>query len=296
MTNGPGYPQPPGRGAGLGGAGVAGTANADALVQRAGLALNSQRPSEAEQIARGVLRDHPQHPRALHVLGYALLMQGRVEDAITALEPAARRRHDAEIDTQLAIALRRAGRPDDALARLKRATKRNPPYAPAFHEFGCLLASMARYDEAIEAFQRGLGIAPMMPELSIHLGNVLLQRRRCADAKIAFARALAILPDSADALLGMAKAHQEVGESEAAAQYFRRCLMMRPNEADIWLNLGHCLLELGQCDAGYECFREGARGDAKRYGRALTSLAASSRGRFWLKPSEAAGHLRGKKT
>ena len=292
MTNGPGYPQPPGGGAGLGSAGVAGTGNADALVQRAGLALNRQRPSEAEQIARDVLRNHPQHPRALHVLGYALLMQGRVEDAIAALEPAARRRHDAEIDTQLAIALRRAGRPEDALARLKRATKRNPPYAPAFHEYGCLLASLERYDEAIEAFQRGLDVAPMMPELSIQLGNVYLQRRQCADAKIAFARALAISPDSADALLGIAKAHQEVGESEAAAGYFRRCLMMRPNETEIWLNLGHCLLELGQHDTGIECFRAGARGDAKRYGRALTSLAASSRGRFWLKPSEAAGYLR----
>src|ERR1700741_807956 len=167
MTNGPGYPRPPGGGAGLGSADVAGTANADALVQRAGLALNRQQPGEAEQIARDVLRDHPQPPRALHVLGYALLMQGRVEDAIAALEPAARRRHDAEIDTQLAIALRRAGRADDALARLKRATKRNPPYAPAFHEYGCLLASLERHDEANEVFQRGLGIAPMIPELSI---------------------------------------------------------------------------------------------------------------------------------
>src|SRR6202166_3368436 len=166
MTNGPGYPRAPDEG--------------DELVHRAGLALNSKRPGEAELIARDVLRDHPQHPRALHVLGYALLMQGRVEDAITALEPAARRRHDAEIDTQLAIALRRAGRPDDALARLKRATKRNPPYAPAFHEYGCLLASLERYDEAIEAFQRGIDVAPMMPELSIQLGNALLHRRRCA--------------------------------------------------------------------------------------------------------------------
>ena len=157
--------------------------------------MNSQRPGEAELIARDVLRNHPQHPRALHVLGYALLMQGRVEDAIAALEPAARRRHDAEIDTQLAIALRRACRPDDALARLKRATKRKPPYAPAFHEFGCLLASLGRHDEAIEAFQRGIDVAPMMPELSIQLGNALLERRRCADAKIAFARALAISPD-----------------------------------------------------------------------------------------------------
>jgi len=209
---------------------------------------------------------------------------------------AARSRHDPEIDTQLAIALRRAGRPEDALARLKRATKRQPPYAPAFHEFGCLLASLERHDEAIEAFRRGLDVAPMMPELSIQLGNALLQRRRCADAKIAFARALAISPDSADALLGMAKAHQEVGESEAAAQYFRRCLVMRPNEADIWLNLGHCLMELGQRDAGYDCFRAAARGDAKRYGKALSSLAASSRGRFWLKPSAAARYFRDRKS
>jgi Tfp pilus assembly protein PilF len=155
---------------------------------------------------------------------------------------------------------------------------------------------LGRHDEAIEAFRRGLDVAPMMPELSIQLGNVFLQRRNCADAKTAFARALEISPDSADALLGIAKAHQEVGESEAAAGYFRRCLMMRPNEAEIWLNLGHSLLELGQRDAGYECFRAGARGDAKRYGRALTSLAASSRGRFWLKPSEAAGYLRETKT
>src|ERR1700730_17322507 len=123
MTNGPENPRTPSGGASLGGAG-----SADELVQRAGLALNSQRPSEAELIAREVLRTHPQHPRALHVLGYALLTQGRAEDAIVALEPASRTRLDPEIDAQLAIALHRAGRTDDALSRLKRATKRLPPY------------------------------------------------------------------------------------------------------------------------------------------------------------------------
>jgi tetratricopeptide (TPR) repeat protein len=301
MTNGPENPQAPGAGAGLGSArlgvtSLGGTGNADELVQRAGLALNSQRPGEAEAIARDVLRSHPQHARALHVLGYALLMQGRAEDAIAALEPASRSRRDPEIETQLAIALRRAGRHDDALSRLKRATKRLPPYAPAFRELGSLLAALEHYDEAIEALRRGLDVAPLMSDLSIQLGYIFLARRDCSNARTTFARALEISSGSFEALYGMAKAHQEIGESQIAADYFRRCLMIRPNDANTWLNLGHCHMELGRRDAGYECFRTAARGDAKRYGIALTSLAASSRGRFWLKPSAAARSFRESKS
>jgi len=107
-----------------------------------------------------------------------------------------------------------------------------------------------------------------------------------------FARALDISPDSHDALFGMAKAHQELGENEAAVDYFRRYLTDRPNDSGAWLNLGHGLLELGQLEPGYECFRMAARGNAERYGTALTSLAAAARGRFWLKPSAAARFLR----
>jgi tetratricopeptide (TPR) repeat protein len=263
----------------------------DAL-SRARLALDGQRPQDAQRICEDVLKAEPRHAQALHIFGCALLMQGRSQDAIAPLETAARELRDPEVDTLLAIALRQVDRHEDALSRLKRATKRRPPYATAFHELGYLLFSLERYDEAIEALRRGLDIAPMMPELSIQLGYVLLQRRNFADAKLAFARALDISPASPDALYGMAKAHQEIGENAPAADYFRRYLVSRPDDVGIWLNLGHCLLELGQIDAGYDCFRTVARGDPKRYGTALTSLAASARGKFWLKPSAAARFLR----
>jgi tetratricopeptide (TPR) repeat protein len=285
MANRPGHPT------GLGGDG-----RVDDALQRATFALNGQRPNEAERIAGEVLKSDSRDVRALHILGYALLMQGRPQDTVAALEPAARNLHDAEIDTQLAIALRQVGRIEDALSRLKRATKRRPPYAAAFHELGNLLFSTERYDEAIEVFSRGLEIAPMMPELSIRLGYVFLQRRNFADAKVAFARALGISPGSYDAQFGMAKAHQEIGECQAAAEYFRRCLMTRPDDAGTWVALGQCLLELDQREAGYECFRAAARGDPKRYGNALASLVKSGRGRFWLKPSEAERYLRGLKS
>jgi tetratricopeptide (TPR) repeat protein len=259
----------------------------DAL-QRAKLALSSDRPQDAERITDEVLKADPRHAKALHIRGCALLMQKRAADAVAPLQAAAQTLRDAETDTLLAMALRQSGRPDEALSRLKRATKRQPPYPPAFHELGYLLMTLERHDQAIEALRRGLEVAPMMPQLSVQLGEVLLQCRDYAEAKAAFARALEITPAAADALFGIAKAQQALGKHSAAADYYRRCLLARPDDASTWLSLGHCLLRLGQIDAGYDCFRTAARGDPKRYGKALTSLAASGRGRLWLRPSAAA--------
>ena len=114
--------------------------------------------------------------------------------------------------------------------RLKRAVKRQPPHAAAFHALGHVLSSMQRYDEATETLRHGLEIAPMMPEMSVQLGYALLQRKNHAEAKAAFARALAISPTSADALFGIAKAHQEACEYAPAVDYLRRGLMSRPDD------------------------------------------------------------------
>jgi len=258
---------------------------------RAMLALNGQRPQDAERIAGAVLEAEPRHAPALLIVARALLMQGRAQEAIGLLDPAARSRRDPEVETQLAMALRQVGRNEDALSRLRRAAKWRPAHAAAFGELGSLLVAMERYDEAIEALRKGLEAVPMAPDLSIQLGYVLLRCRKFSDAKAALGRALGIAPSSANALFGMAKTHQEIGENHAAVEYFRRCLRLRPDDAAAWLGLGHCLLELGERDAGYECFRAAARGDLKRYGNALASLVKSARGRFWLKPSAAARFL-----
>ena len=268
----------------------------DDILHRAMLALDGQRPQEAMRCAEEILKTEPRHGPALRAFGAALLMLDRAPDAITPLENAARELRNAETDTMLAIALRKAGRSQDALSRLKRAIKRRPPYAAAFHELGYLLFLLKRDKESIETLRQGLEIAPMMPELSLQLGYVFLRQRNCSEAKRAFARALEILPDSADALSGMARAHQEIGESQAAAEYLRRHLRQRPENIGAWINLGHCLLELGQVEAGYDCFRTAARDDGASYGRALTSLASAARGRFWLRPTAAEHFLRGKKS
>lgn len=266
---------------------------AAAIVQQAMLALDANRPVEAERIAREALKDDPRHAGALRILGYALLMQNRAQDAVVTLEPAMHGSHDPELETQFAIALRQAGQTEEAMHRLKRATKRKPPYAAAFHELGCLLASMKRYDEAIATFKRGLEIAPMTPELSVQLGYACLNNASFIDAKVAFDRALTISPASHEARFGMAMACQELGEFEQAAEELRRCLRAKPDDPAALLGLGNCLLALGHHEAGYEYFRAVVRSaDPRRYGMALGSLVKAAQGRFWLKPSDAARFLR----
>jgi len=264
----------------------------EAALQRALTALNTRRPQEAEQIARNILSANPRHVGTLRVIGYALLMQNRFTDAIAMLEPIARSLHNAEFDTQLGVALRGAGRNDEALARLKRAIKRKPPHAGAFLELGTLQIASQDYGTAIETLKLGLEIAPMLIDLSLQLGFVQLRVRDFNSAKASFSRVLNLAPASPDALYGLASAHQELGENGEAIGFLRRCLVAQPQHWDAWLSLGQCLLETGQRQAGYECFRTVARGDARRTGNTLASLVKSPRGRFWIRPSAAKQFLR----
>lgn len=184
------------------------------------------------------------------------------------------------------------GRAADAARLAVEVLEADQRHAGALYALGYALTVQGRYDEAIDVLGRGVEVAPSRPEIAIQLGYAQLSRRDCTGAMVAFGRALDISPETPDALFGLAKAHQEFGENEPAAEGFRRYLAIRPNDAGAWLNLGHCLLELGRLDEGYECFRLAARGDASRFGTALTSLSSASRGRLWLKPSDAARFLR----
>ena len=117
-------------------------AASEEALRRAQFAISNERPIEAERLAAEILKANPGHPQATKILGYALIMLGRPKEAIALLEKAARRGRDAEIETQLAIALRQAGRGEDALLWLNRAIKRKPPFAAAFHELGLALKSL----------------------------------------------------------------------------------------------------------------------------------------------------------
>lgn len=256
-------------------------------LQRAAFALQSGRAAEAEWIAADLLKAKPNEPRALQLLGTALLAQGRGKDAIAPLEQAARRGHDPAVETQLAVALRQAGRDDGALERLRRAAKRRPPFPPAFFELAHQLAAMKHEDEAVELLAEAIAMMPTVAEFSVQLGMIQAGRNERAKAREAFTRALASAPRHVDALYGLARAVQGDGEFAQAAEIYRRLLAVKPDEAAAHIGLGVCLLELGDKDAALKSLGTATRIAPQMQGQALTALTASGRGRFWLRVSDA---------
>src|SRR5437763_10985280 len=264
----------------------------DNILREGTAALAQQRPDQAERIARGVLARRPQHPRALQLLGVALLAQKRGREAVAPLSEAARGTADPIVETQLAAALRESGRTAEALTWLERATARAPPFVPAFHELGIVLCTLRRFAEAQAALERGLAIQPTAAELSVELGGVFINRADPANAKVAFARALAQAPGHVRALHGFGTALLYEGEFERAAERFRQVLAKNPGHVRARLDLGHCLLELKRFDEAAECLRGMVAAAPQLNSKALKVLVSAGHGRFWLRPSDAAAFLK----
>jgi len=266
---------------------------AEAELQWAIGALNHGRPEDAERFARNVLAAIPQHPKALYLLGCALLQQRRAAQAVGPLEKAVRALQDPAAETQLGMALREVGRTEDALLRLRRATKRRPAHAEAFHELGFLLFRLNQADEAATVLEHGCALAPTEPRLPILLGVVHHQGRRDrAKAKAAFAQALAIDPGHPGAHYGMGAVLIDESEFAQAAQHLQRTVSGTPADPQARLKLAVCQLELGRTDDALANLRAAVQIDPGVYRLALSLVSASARGRFWLRPSAAAKQLR----
>lgn len=264
----------------------------DLALRAAAEALKAGRPREAEYLAAEVLKANAGSLPALQLLGTALLTQGRGKDAIEPLERAARQSRDAETETRLAIALRQSGRAEEARERLERAVKRKPPFPPAFLELGSLLAALNRHDEAIDVLKRGLELAPTFAELSLELGYLCTARARNTEARAAYAHAVALAPQHPDALFGLARVLQAECDFAQAAETYRRVLALAPKNATAQIGLGICLIELGRSEEALDHLRAASRTNAKSFGETVGALADAGRGRFWLRPSDAARALR----
>ncbi len=260
------------------------------------MAIQAGRAREAEHIAADVLKVNAGSLPALQMLGTALLMQGRGKEAIAPLERAARASRDARTETELAVALRQAGRDEEAHERLERAVKRKPPFPPAFLELGAVLSALNRHEEAIAILQQGLAIAPGFADLSLQLGRVYAARGRNREARATFTRAVALAPGHADALFALARAFQAERDFKQGAETYRRLLAVAPKDAAAQIGLGICLIELGRSEEALEHLRNASRSSAKMFGEAVGALVDAGRGRFWLRPSEAARMLRDGKT
>jgi len=237
--------------------------------------------SEAKGIYRKILRDAPNHPIALHLMGViayqnkendvaldfikkALIIKPdyaeahnnlgvifkeleEIDEAITCYKRALTINNDyAEAHYNLGVVLKEIGKLDEAITSYKRALEYKPDYAEALYNLGNALNGCGELEEAIASYRETITIKPDYAEAHSNLGNVLKKFGKPNEAEFSYRKAVAIRPDYAEAHSNLGAVLRELGRLNDAEESYKMALSIKPDFAEAHSNLGHVLHTLGK--------------------------------------------------
>ena len=205
--------------------------------------IREGRYGELEQAASRLVQERRDSGLGWKLLSFALWHQGK--DAMEALERAVEALpDDPETHSNLGNALRRRGRPAEAVASLRRALALRPDHAQAHNDLGVALRDLGQIDAAIACFREALDLQPQLGIASANLaaahslqGDTLLEAGQPERAIASYRRALALKPDLAAAHGNLGNALRDLGQSDAAVAEYQRALELRPELAEAHYNL-----------------------------------------------------------
>ena len=206
------------------------------LMEMAALRQAQGRPAEALEYLRQHEALAPGDHHTLVEQGRSLIELDRLAEAEAVLRRAIVVR-DAAAEYNLASALDRQDRWDEARAHYEQALAIDPFHVRAMNNLGAGLDRRGQAGPAIALFERALAIAPANAEIYVNYGSALVHQGRVDDAVRALRQAVALAPRDANGHnnLGIALAQQ--GDLAAARDAFSRALAIDPRHAGARGNL-----------------------------------------------------------
>ena len=145
--------------------------------------VNQENPKEAVPYFRTALRLNKQYSEAKANLGSALLMMGKVDDAILQLEESLKENPKNAIGwNSLGNALSQNTQLKQAQTAFEQAINLAPQYLNAINSLGVLLNNMEEPTQAIKIFENGLKIDPNDRDILTNLGYTLADSGNINDA------------------------------------------------------------------------------------------------------------------
>ncbi|MER7272866.1 tetratricopeptide repeat protein [Dactylosporangium sp. NPDC000244] len=216
---------------------------------------------------REAKRRDPANPARSIILAYALLMDGRYEEA----EPELRRGVEARPESarlrqllgRVLLSLREPG--GEAVRVLREADRLAPGDVATLEALAAALINEARYAEAEPVLRRAIAIGPT-GKLHNHLGLAVGQLGRPDAALAAHRRAAELAPDDADIRVGLAAALGARGDHAGAEREARAAIELDPGHYLAHENLAASL------------HHQGRREEAERSSRRAAVAKAASGG------------------
>lgn len=210
--------------------------------------------ARANRLARELIEALPEVPH-LHVdMANVFLAQGRVDEAIEAIDRAVSLAPDngrplAEsmpnlplIQLNTARALREAGRLDEAAAAFQRAMAIGPGSFKAHREYGnFLLFGTRQYPEAVEQLEIAIQETPNDVDLLHDLGWAYTALKHFEKADRILGQALKIEPKNHRIVQAVGILRMQQNRLPEAADQFRRALQLKPGSPEARAALKHVL-------------------------------------------------------
>ena len=186
----------------------------------------------------------PDNPRAHYNLGLALREAGRGEEArgeferTLTLNP----RH-AFANYELGNAAFATGRWGDAATFFEHAVAADPQFVAARVNLGQALDALGRTDEALAQYREALAADPGAADVRVNLGGLLVKHGRAGEGEALLREALAIDPALPEAHYHLGLARRQAGALGEAEVEFRMAVTMKSDTgaAEAWFALGNLL-------------------------------------------------------
>jgi len=163
--------------------------------------------------------------------GVAFVMKGQLEEAIKEFQTAGQLStalEEALPQVALGLALIQMDRQPEAIALLRRQSKRSPKDARVFWLLGEALGRSGvqpgseAEKEAISALEKSIQLDPRLPQSRALLGKMLLRRGEVARAAQELEKALELDPEDMTATYQLAQALQRMGQTARAKELFAK--------------------------------------------------------------------------
>jgi len=232
----------------------------------------------ALELARRIAAEEPRNARARLAIGIALRMAGRLDEAAEALDEAERldpRDHAPAYEIGLVRQLK--GEAEVALAAYDRALRARPEFFAAHFSAGLLHAERREWDRAGERFRAVLALRPNMPEALLHLAVALERQGREDEAEATFVHALAANPHHVPTLRIFGQSSAAHGNFRRAASLFTEAARLDPHDVALPMFAAQAELLLGRWEPAWAAY-------SRRAPRRAFEQAAARRGRPYAVP------------
>ena len=218
---------------------------ADALLLRAVIEVQTGRAADGAASIRRFIRTDPSRAAAHALLGDAL---SALDEPMPALES-----YDAALRLDRGLTTAHFGRgnvlltlhrPHDALVSYDQVLAARPGDAETHCKRGNALFSLDQFDSAVECYHRAIQLRPSYADAFNNLGAALMSLNRATPALSNFDAALAIDAGFVEAMHNRGRALRALGRLEESLQSFNHALRLRPDYADALCGRGDVLLDL----------------------------------------------------